>query len=148
MKGDRIPDQDHVARLCKNLFFDQGKIQAPAFFLRPEEDILSVNWLEFFNCQGRENEIAALRLAYSNKNLNVKKNARIAVLNAGEVYRKVQREASVKRNFDILHDPIEDEDDPSNNDPSHSGIYGLRPNNEEIAELICETDPKIYPARS
>lgn len=45
------------------------------------------------------------------------------------------------RNIEIKHDP-------SNNDPSHSGIYNLKQNDVSIARLILETirDSDTYPA--
>ena len=65
MKGDKIPDQDHVARLCWPSKIENGEIQATAFHLKLGEDSLSVNWLEYFNCLNRESEISELRQAYS-----------------------------------------------------------------------------------
>lgn len=146
MRGDRIPDQDNVARMCKHSDFDKGQIQAPAFFLKSGDNSLSVNWLEFLNCQGRESELVELRRIYSTK-LKVRRSHKIAVLNVGEIREKVQEGTKYERNVEILHDPIENEKDPSHNDPSHSGIYGLEPDDELIAELIIETNPEIYPAR-
>jgi hypothetical protein len=76
MKGDKIPDENHVARYCKPMYVSvsDGEIQAAAFMVRPDEDSLSVNWLEFFKCSSRESEIAELRKAYSAK-LNIKARA-------------------------------------------------------------------------
>jgi hypothetical protein len=140
MKGDTIPDQHHVARFCDNKHIDGGFIQATAFMLRSGEESLSVNWLEFLNCSCRESEIDELRKTYSRK-LKLGMKAKIAVLTVGEVREKVLTESPDRRNLKVLHNP-------EINDPSHSGIYNLRHDDEIIiAELILETVRETYPAR-
>lgn len=140
MKGDKIPDKHHIARYCKSTQSLDGQIQATAFMLRTDEESLSVNWLEFLGLSSREEEITELRRIYSAK-LSVGVHAQIAVLNVGEVCNKVITESPDSRNLKILHDPLE-------NDPSHSGIYNLRNDDELIAELILETVLETYPARN
>jgi len=139
MKGDRIPDRHHLARYCKPIQVLDGQIQAAAFMLRAGEESLSVNWLEYLGHSSREEEIAELRKIYSAK-LSIGIRAKIVVLNTGEVYNKVLAESPDSRNLEILHDPLE-------NDPSHSGIYNLRNDDELIAELILEIVLETYPAR-
>lgn len=140
MKGDTIPYQHHIARLCNPKHIDDGFIQATAFMLRASEESLSVNWLEFLNCLNRMNEIAELRNIYSRKFAKVGTSAKIAILSVGEVCKKVLRESSDQRNLKVFHDP-------EINDPSHSGIYNLKHDDELIAELILETVRETYPAR-
>ncbi len=142
MKGDTIPDQHHIARYCKPTQVPGGQIQATAFMLRKRDASLSVNWLEFLNRLNRENEIAELRNTYAAK-LTVGAHAKIAVLNVGEVREKVLTESPDRRNLEILHDP----QSRTVNDPSHSGIYNLKHDDELIAELILETVRETYPAR-
>ena len=142
MKSDKIPDQDHIARYCKPTTIEDGQIQATAFMLREGEESLSVNWLEFLNCTGRESEIKEIRSIYSRKLKRVGANAKIAVLNVGEVREKVLKESHDRRNLEVFHNP-----EPENDDPSHSGIYNLKPDNELIAELILETVCEDYSAR-
>lgn len=142
MKEKIIPDSDHVARYCKPSTIDGDEIQATAFFLRPEEPDLSVNWLEFFKLKSREKEISEIQKIYSRKFKKVSSNARIAVLNVGETKIKVL-ESEDKRNLKFKHNPLQE-------DPSHSSIYDMRPNAEEIAELILSVvDHKnhVYPAK-
>jgi len=141
MKGDRIPNKDHIARLCLPKTIHDGEIQPSAFMLREIDESLSVNWLACFNCSSRKNEIAKVQKVYSTK-LDIRPKARIAVLNVGEVCEKVKTGSPDKRNLDVLHDP-------EKADPSHSGIYNMRPDNELIAELILQTvcESEIYPAR-
>jgi len=146
MKGDKIPNYDHVARYCKPITVEDGQIQATAFMVRMGEESLSVNWLEFLNCSSRENEIAELRKIYSRKFNKVGTSAKIAVLNIGEVCEKVLTKSPDRRKLEVLHDPIEN--DPSHkNDPSHSGIYNLKQDDELIAELILELVRETYSAR-
>jgi hypothetical protein len=140
MKGEKIPDPDHIARFCRPMQVSDGQVQAVAFMLRPGEESLSVNWLEFLNCPNRDSELTEIRNIYSAK-LNVGARAKLAVINVGEVCEKVLTESPDRRNIEVLHDPMED-------DPSHSGIYNLEPDGELIAELILETVRETYPART
>ena len=144
MKGEQIPDPDHIARFCRPLQVADGQIQATAFMLRSNEPSLSVNWLEFLNCSNRDSEINEIRNVYSAK-LNIGARAKIAVLNVGEVREKILTESLDRRKIEVLHDPDPIEDGPP--DPSHSGIYNLKQDNELIAELILETVLEDYTAR-
>jgi len=142
MKGETIPDQNHIARFCRPMQAPEGQIQATAFMLRADEESLSVNWLEFLNCSSRESEITKIRTIYS-ETFNVGASAKIAILNVGEVREKVLTESPDGRNLEVLHDPLMDVMD----DPSHSGIYNLKQDDELIAELILETVHEEYSAR-
>ena len=139
MKGEKIPDQNHIARFCRPMQAPEGQIQATAFMLREGEESLSVNWLEFLNCSSRESEITKIRTIYS-ETFTVGIRARIAILNVGEVRKKVLTESPDGRNLEVLHDPLI-------NDLSHSGIYNLKKDEELIAELILETVREVYSAR-
>jgi len=140
MKGDKIPDSDNIARFCRPWQAPEGEIQATAFMLRTGEESLSVNWLEFLKCSDRKNEIREIQRIYS-KTLSVSVNARIAILNVGEIRNIVRTESPDNRNIEVLHDPI------PGGDQSHSGVYNLEQDNEFIAELILETICENYPAR-
>ncbi len=152
MKGDTIPDQDHVARLCKPSQAPEEQIQPTAFLLKTEEEYLSVNWLEFLNCSCRESEINELRQLYSRKFSRVGAGARIAVLNVGKICEIVRTERPDNRELKVLHKPELLADDPSLkvDDLSHSGIYNLNEDNHLIAELIVEevlSESDTYHAR-
>jgi len=142
VKGDQIPDSDHIARFCRPWQAPDGQIQATAFMLRSDEENFSVNWLEFLNCSSRAHEINEIRNIYSAK-FTVGAGAKIAVLNVGEVRENVLTESPDRRNLEVLHDPIEDDVC----DPSHGGIYNLKQDDELIAELILETVRESYSAR-
>jgi hypothetical protein len=139
MKGDKIPDQHHIARYCRPTQAPGGQIQATAFMLRKDEESLSVNWLEFLNCPNRESEIAELQRIFGEKFIRVSRNARVAVLSVGGTLKKVLHESPDARNLFVLHDP-------QLNDPSHSGISNLKEDDELIAELIRETILETHPA--
>jgi hypothetical protein len=133
MRGDRIPEHDHISRYCKPRTVCDGQIQASAFIIRQGEESLSVNWLECLGCGDRESEIRQMREIYGSKFSGIGHKARIAILNVGEICKKVLTEhPDDSRNINVLHDPRE-------NDPSHSGIYNLRPDDILIAELILST---------
>lgn len=142
VKGDPLPQTDHIARYCRPIHAPNGQVQGSAFLMRPVDEHLSVNWLEYFNFSSRQEEINEVRNVYASK-LRVGANAKLAILNVGQVKEKVLSESEDRRNLEILHDPIED--DPP--DPSHSGVYNLRLDDELIAELILETVLEVYPAR-
>ncbi len=143
MKGDQIPNSDHIVRLCQPKHAPDGQIQATAFMLKPDELYLSVNWLEFLNCSDRDAEINEIRGVYSLKFNRIGAKAKLAVLNVGNVCEKVQAESEDGREIEVLHDPIEG-DVP---DQSHSGIYNLREDDMLIAELILKSVLEAYPAR-
>lgn len=143
MKDKIIPDSDHVARLCNPKTIEDGEIQASAFKLRPEEESLSVNWLEFFKLSNREKEITKIQGVYKRKLNRVSSNARIAVVNVGNARNKVLLESEDRRSLEFKRDPLKE-------DPSHSGIYNLKPDDEMIAELILSVinqEYHVYPAK-
>jgi hypothetical protein len=145
MKGDIIPDEDHIARYCKpSKISEDGQIEFGAFMLRKDEKGLSVDWLEFLKCSSREDEIIEMRKIYPLR-LTVGAKAKIAVLNVGEVCKKVQTESLDKRILKVIHEPLIN--DPLVIDP-HSEIYNLKQDDELIAELILEIVREGYPART
>ena len=146
MNEDKVPDKDHITRLCLPSKIEDGKIQASAFMLRTDEKGLSVNWLEILNCTDREDEISEIRNVYSAK-FTVSKNAELAVLNVGELCQKVVEESPDHRTLEVFHTPIISSGSELG-DPSHSEIYNLIPDNELIAELILQTIQQTYPARA
>jgi hypothetical protein len=88
MKGQAIPDSDHVGRYCKASTVENGEISA--FMMGETEEYLSVNWLEELKRPSRASQIRDLQEVY-NKKLKVGATARIAILNVGTLRSKVQR---------------------------------------------------------
>jgi len=142
MKGDMIPESDHVSRYCSAKHIAQGgRISGTAFRLRESEDYLSVNWLEFLNLPDRASEIVEIKRVLATK-MTLSPSARIAVLNVGEVLDHVLRCSPDSRMLQIQHEPL---DEPP--DPSHSGIFGLGWNDDLISDLIAEVVEQTYGAR-
>lgn len=141
MKGDVIPDADHVARYCPASCVDGNEIQPTAFRLRrPQETYLSVNWLESLKLQNRADEVAALQKILATK-LTIGSRARIAVLNVGNTRAHVRGQSPNNHNLPVLHEP-------EDADPSHSGIHDIDLDNETmISELIAQTVLEAHPAK-
>ena len=140
MKGQAIPDSDHVGRYCKASTVENGEISAAAFMVRKTEDYLSVNWLEEINRSDRTTQMSELQSLYATK-LRVGAAARIAVLNVGGLRAKVQRESPDNRLLRVLHEPESD-------DPSHAGIYEISYDDDITAELIAQIVLETHPARA
>jgi hypothetical protein len=141
MKGQAIPDSDHVGRYCKASTVENGEISAAAFMMRETEEYLSVNWLEVLKSPSRVSQIRDLQELYTKK-LKVGATARIAILNVGALRSKVERESPDSRLLRVLHEPEEPDD------PSHAGIYEIPHDDEIIAELIAQVVLEKYPARA
>jgi len=141
MRGDVIPDDNHVSRHCPQKSVIDGRVQPTAFMLRNNEASLSVNWLEILSCTNRAEEIATIRDIFLSKGYDLRPRAKLAILNVGTVRFKVLNERPDNRNLQFTHEP-------DALDPSHSGIYNLMPDNELIAELITQTIIETYPAPS
>lgn len=139
MKGEAIPDSDHVGRYCGARTVDNGEISAAAFMLRDTEEYLSVNWLEELKRSDRITQIRELQELYAKK-LKVGATARIAILNIGTFRSKVARQSSDGRVLHVLHEPEFD-------DPSHAGIYGIPHDDEMVAELIAQVVLETHPAK-
>jgi hypothetical protein len=146
LKGDIIPDTNHVSRYCKSSSINKGKPEASAFILRESENELSVNWLECLNCENRDFEIVKMREIY-NQYISLGAKAKIVALNVGKIRTNVKSSKLLNnRDISVTHDPytvngIVDE--------THSLVHNMRPENELIAELIVETisENDVYSAR-
>jgi hypothetical protein len=142
MKGQVIPDTDHVARYCRASTVEGAEISAAAFMVRQGEEYLSVNWLEELKCPNRATQISGLQEVYARKFNRVGAGARIAVLNVGVLRTNVELKSPDRRLLPVLHEPIIPDD------PSHAGIYEIPFDDETIAELIVEAVHEKHPARS
>lgn len=121
MKGDMLPDTDHVTRLCGGAQLNEdGRPEGYAFLLKPGESFLSVNWVECLGLDNREQQIAEVLRVLSTKR-KVGSTARLALLNIGNSKSAVREGTTDGLNIRYVHEP--DTDTPI--DPSHSGIYDL-----------------------
>lgn len=136
MRGDPLPDQDHISRYCRpKTLQEDGQPSRTSFMLRPNEELLSVNWLEYFDLRDRQVQITQVRQVIR---LTLQATAKIAVLNVGGILDRVHRNSD--RVLAVLHEPELD-------DPSHSGIHGYRHEDDLVADLVAEEVRETYPAR-
>lgn len=134
MRGDPLPDTDHVARYCKPTTIVGGQPTGAAFMLRPIDSFLSVNWLEHFGDIGQDGQISEIREHIS---LGLAPSGLFAVLDVGETIAYVYTN-SVNITLSILHEPEQD-------DLSHSGIHGYGYEDDMVADLISEQVRGLYP---
>ncbi len=135
MKGDPLPGKDHISRYCAPKTAPDGQPTGASFMLRKGEEFLSVNWMEHFRETDKKTQIAKIREYIE---LSLAKYGLFAVLNVGRVIDHIQRFGEKK--LAILHEPTQD-------DPSHSGVHGYQPEDLLVAELIAEMVIEIYPSR-
>jgi len=141
MKDDPIPGSDHIARYCSfGSLTENGRVSGTAFRLKPTDDgYLSVDWLDILEPSCREEQLRKVRLALSSR-LKLGAKAKLAVLKVDGVIGYVRARSVDHRELIIKHRPLE-------NDPSHSGIFNLRLEDDLIADLIAEAVSEDYPAR-
>jgi len=137
MKGEPLPDQDHVSRYCAPKTAPDGQPTGASFMLDPGHDFLSVNWLEYFDLPDQQAQLTQVRRVIR---LNLAANGKFAVLNVGEVVNYVRENGPDNRLLSVLHEPNDD-------DPSHSGIHGYGFEDDWVADLITEVVQETYPAR-
>jgi hypothetical protein len=134
MKGDELPSSNHVSRYCGGIHIaEDGRILPTAFHLRPQDESVSVNWLESLQQNDRASQIREVRQRLE---IKLRNTAKIAVLNVGEASEHVRKGGFEIR---ILHEP-------KPNDDSHSGIFGIHQNELVISMLIAEKISETYQA--
>ena len=142
MKGDPIPDADHIARYCspKRVRKENGLPMVSAFECAPNGSELSVNWLEFFPATDSAARVDAMRRSVSNA-LSLNKNGRFAVLNVGLARQSV---------LDATHHQLRIEHSPTSTNPSHSEISGYPADDVAVAHALQElvTLANVYPVTS
>ena len=146
MKGDDLPAGDHVVRYVKpSMILSDGTPDGSDFRLRPtrpDEEGLSVNWLEAFE-PPKTQQLSEVRRLFR---LSLRPNGRLAEMNVGRVLREVGKELNTLR---VVHDPLE----PTrvfDADPSHAQITGLPPGDTDLAmlvgDLVAECTIGTHPA--
>ena len=126
MKGDPLPGKNHISRYCAPKTVPDGQPTGASFLLRNREEFLSVNWMEYFGGTDQKAQLAKIR---EHIELSLKKSGLFAVLNVGRVIDQVRRFG--EKQLAILHEPTE-------GDPSHSGVYGYQHEDLLVAELIAD----------
>ena len=142
MKGDPLPGKDHISRYCAPKTAPDGQPTGASFMPKKGEDMprkgeefLSVNWMEHFGEIGQKAQIAKIR---EHIELSLARNGLFAVLNVGKVIDHIHRVGEKK--LAILHEPTQ-------GDPSHSGVHGYQHEDLLVAELIAEIVMEIYPSK-
>ena len=144
MTGTDLPDDDHVVRYAKpTTVREDGGVDGSAFRLRPSDNGLSVNWLDYYQSFDKSQQLDKVR---QSSRLTMRPNGRLAELNIGVTKRHVQ--ARVK-NLRFIYAPLaaESEHRP---DPSHAEIRGLPPGDSPeaalIGDMIADSIQIIHPA--
>jgi hypothetical protein len=132
-KGKNLPDEDHViryvpwSRLLKDEDLNVLGFLPQAFQLRPEEDYLSINWLQYYDGD-RYTQIRlsvwAIRSSFV-KPLGAK--SAFAIGNVAEVKETCQAFGNRVR---VVHEP-----EPNN--PGHSGIRQLLRDDLSLLEALA-----------
>ncbi len=143
MKDEPLPPDHHISRYCRGASVENGEPTAASFMLRGNEDYLSVNWLEFLGLGDRDSEIAEIRRVLGTK-LKLGSTAKIALLEVGSMKEYVRENSQDAIDPRVLHLPDEPPDIP---DPSHSGIFDTRQDEQLIAQLIAEKVLERYDAK-
>lgn len=141
MKGDLIPNADHVARVFgASHIREDGGVSGSAFKPRPGEAFLSVNWLEYYLPLDRMGQLASVRSVLAQKR-TVGAKAKIAVLNVGAACAAARA---------VKTDPLSMRHEPETSapaDPSHSGIYGYTEKENRVQEALAATISEVVGAR-
>ena len=130
MTGTDLPDDDHVVRYVKpTTVHEDGSVDGSAFRLRPSDNGLSVNWLEYYQRFDKSQQLDKVR---QSSRLTMRPNGRLAELTIGVTKRHVQARVKYLR---FIHAPLASEGE-YRPDPSHSEIRGLPPGESLEAALI------------
>ena len=142
--GD-LPDDAHIIRYISPSRIDEnGNVNGKAFRLRPNENGLSVNWLDYFSDLDKFAQINEVRRL---SRLELRPNGRFAELNVGAAKQSVW---AVLPDLRFVHDPLP-AGDGYEADPSHSQIAELPPLSDSqrsamIGDMIARSVQKLYPA--
>ena len=135
-----LPPEHHVARHCRPRDFSaKGLLLDSAFELRPGEEYLSTNWLEYFHDAHRLIQIVGVRQALVDKGFRVRPTASFAILNVGAAVARCSNTLNLDIQFIALGE---------SHDPSHTGIFGYTAQSAVVAALLAASvDPsEVYPA--
>ena len=140
MKGDQLPDDDHIVRYVKPSFILNETVTGDAFELRNNQTGLSVNWLEIIKAVDSHSRLNEIRRI---SRLTLRRNGRFARLNVGDTIHRVLEHAI---EIGIVETPLDATED-FEADYSHAEIQGLPITGSHESELIGDLIAKgvIYP---
>ncbi len=134
MKGDPLPDADHVVRYIRPSSVDDEEINGDAFLGKAGETACSINWLDYFRNQSKEQQLRGVR---RHIRLDISPNGRFAELHVGQTK---QRLATELVTLQFVEDPLAADATIKGDreDPSHALINGLPGSDRppEFAEMI------------
>ncbi len=107
-------------RYCKpSTVGEAGLPLAAAFALRPGEDHLSVNRLEYFGARDPDSAVDQVRSAFQAKGFRLRPNGRFVTLNSGAAKAAIEAalNESVAGTARVEHLPVK-------GDESHGGLFG------------------------
>ncbi len=135
MRRVPLPDDHHCSRYCKPTAVGRdGLPTTAAFEIKPGEEYLSVNWLEFFAAPDLAAAVELVRKAFRRKRYGVRPNGRFAVVNVGAALAAIAKTAG--RPGRIEHLPLGD-------DESHAGLLGYTADDLAVAvELRALIQPE------
>ena len=140
MRRVPLPDEHHFSRYCKPTAVGRdGLPTAAAFEIRPSEEYLSVNWLEYFDTPDPGAAVEHVRETFRRKHYRVRRNGKFAVVNVGAALTAAAE--AVGRRGRVEHIPLED-------DESHAGLFGYSADDLAAAvELRALIRPEhVHPA--
>ena len=144
MNENDLPDDAHVVHYVKfTSRYEDGSVDGAAFRLWPNDNGLSVNWLEYFSDLTKAQQLDEVRRL---SRLTIKKSGCLAELGVGVTKQHDSGELTALR---FVHKPSAAENGYEA-DPSHSEITGLpqgdSPQAALIGDLIAQCIQAIHPA--
>ena len=149
MKGDPVPDPDHILRYVGGFHVEKdGTISGGAFIAKPKDgNCPSYNWLECLkgSLEERVQQVRdAARIKYGGTAVLVR-------LNVGQVRQFIRDEAE-GHEVTVIHDPLEPEETCPLPDPSHALMTNVpnenKPQGELIGDLIRQCILEVFPAKA
>ena len=139
--GSPIPDPDNVARWCRHgrhVDTETGDIKNEAFYLRPSEEYLSANWIEYY-AQDHETAVNIIRDAIP---VSVSRSDKFVVLNVSDIIDSIREGGGESPSVVFC---------PECNNPSHVAIAwdDMVQNQQMVASelLTLITSQNTYPRR-
>ncbi len=133
MRGELLPDDDHVVRYVRPGLIEGEEVTGDAFLRKERENALSINWLDYFRNQPKEQQLREVRRLFR---LQVSPNGRFAELTVGQTRQHLADELEALK---FVEDPLTaDPENGHDEDLSHALIEGLPDPNQtpELAEMI------------
>lgn len=142
---DALPELYNCARYVggAQLDTDTETPNGAAFRLREDkqEEYLSTSCLELTGESEREEQIEALRKIYEARDdFRVGATSKFAVFEVASMKHSVMKESEDSRKLDVRYKP-----EP--HDQTHTGVYGLRFDDDVIADLMAQCVSEVYSAK-